>query len=89
MIQLAFPDKVVTYDIFIRDISARVAALIESDKDDPETVSQRKAYQIFGRGNVDRWNRQGRLSSCKRPGKVEYKMAELRLLQRTEQDYFK
>ena len=56
---------------------------------DPETVSQRKAYTIFGRANVDRWRREGRIHPCKRPGKVEYCMADLRLLQATQQDYFK
>lgn len=52
-------------------------------------VSQRKAYAMFGRGNVDRWRKQGKITPCKRPGKVEYRTIELRTLQRLQQDYFK
>ena len=43
---------------------------------------------MFGRRNVERWKRQGKIVPCKRPGKVEYRTAELRFLQRTVQDYF-
>ena len=60
----------------------------ERFKDDPEFISQRKAYELFGRRNVERWKRQGKVVSYKRPGKVEYRTADLRLLQRTTQDYF-
>ena len=45
-------------------------------------------YELFGRRNVERWKRQGKVVSYKRPGKVEYRTADLRLLQRTTQDYF-
>ena len=55
----------------------------------PGFVSQRKAYELFGRRNVERWKRQGKIESYKRPGKVEYRTSDLRLLQRTTQDYFK
>ena len=61
--------------------------MIAESRADPEVISQREAYRIFGRGNVDRWRRQGRISPCKRPGNVEYLTRELRLLQRTQQDY--
>lgn len=56
---------------------------------DPEMVSQRQAYAMFGRGNVDRWRKQGKINPCKRPGKVEYRTVELRVLQQKQQDYFK
>ena len=36
---------------------------------------------------VERWRRQGKVEFYKRPGKVEYKTSDLRLLQRTVQDY--
>ena len=78
----------IPYDRFLNDIAARVVKYLKDDYDDPEYVSQRKAYAMFGRRNVDRWKKQGKISPCKRPGKVEYKTAELRLLQRTVQDYF-
>ena len=76
------------------DLSARVVRMMKSDAADPEYISQRTAYSIFGRRNVDRWKRNGKIQPYKRPGKIEYRMADLstysadlRLLQRTEQDY--
>lgn len=84
-----FPDRCVSYETFMDDLSARIVRKMQRAEADPETVSQRKAYSIFGRANVDRWRREGRIHPCKRPGKVEYSMADLRLLQQTQQDYFK
>ena len=86
-VMMQFADRLVTYETFMTDLTARLARVIKSDAADPEYVSQRKAYSIFGRKNVDRWRRTGKVKPSKRPGKVEYCMADLCLLQRTEQDY--
>lgn len=88
MVQISFPDRMVSYDTFMNDLAHRVAAAIVEQREMPEYVSQRKAYTLFGRGNVDRWRKQGRINPCKRPGKVEYRTAELQVLQHTQQDYF-
>ena len=85
---MQFLDRLIPYDIFINDLAARIVRLLKTDHDDPEFVSQRKAYEIFGRRNVERWKRMGKVVAYKRPGKVEYRTADLRLLQRTVQDYF-
>lgn len=85
---LQFLDHLIPYDTFLNDVAARVVKMIKSDKDDPEFVSQRKAYEMFGRRNVERWRKQGKVQPCKRPGKLEYRTAELRALQRVKQDYF-
>lgn len=81
-------DRLVPYDTFLDDLSARIVRLMKNDSNDPEFISQRKAFEMFGRGNVERWRHQGRVIAFRRPGKVEYRTADLRLLQRTEQDYF-
>lgn len=86
-IHIRFDDKLVSYETFMEDLSARLARMLKDDAADPEYISQRKAYSIFGRRNVERWRRQGKIQPCKRPGKVEYRTADLRLLQRTCQDY--
>lgn len=83
-----FLDHLIPYDIFLNDLAARIVKLLKADHDDPEYVGQRKAYQMFGRRNVERWRRQGKIVPYKRPGKVEYSTSELRFLQRTVQDYF-
>ena len=85
---LHFTDHLIPYDTFLNDIASRVVRLLKSDADDPEFVSQRKAYDMFGRRNVERWKRLGMVQSYKRPGKVEYRTADLRLLQLQSQDYF-
>lgn len=82
-------DRLVPYDAFLNDLAARIVGMMKADSNDPEFVSQRKAYELFGRRNVERWKRQGKIESYKRPGKVEYRTSDLRLLQRTTQDYFK
>lgn len=85
---LQFADKSVPYGVFVKDVAAEVVHLLKKDGADPDYVSQRKAFEMFGRRNVERWRRQGKVSPCKRPGKLEYRTADLRLLQRTQQDYF-
>lgn len=85
---LQFLDRLIPYDTFLNDLAARIVKYLKSDNADPEFVSQRKAYEMFGRRNVERWKRQGKVVCYKRPGKVEYRTADLRLLQRTVQDYF-
>lgn len=89
MLTIDFPDKSVTYDTFVRDVASSVVRMLADTHNDPEMVSQRKAYAMFERGNVDRWRKQGKITPCKRPGKVEYRTIELRTLQRLQQDYFK
>lgn len=86
---LDFSDKTVSYDTFVRDVAASVVRLLSERRNDPEYVSQRQAYAMFGRGNVDRWRQQGKIEPCKRPGKIEYRTAELRALQQVRQDYFR
>lgn len=85
---LQFLDHLIPYETFLNDLSSRIVRQLKADKDDPEFISQRKAYELFGRRNVERWKRQGKVVSYKRPGKVEYRTADLRLLQRTTQEYF-
>ena len=89
MLTIDFPDKSVTYDTFVRDVASSVVRMLADTHNDPEMVSQRSPYSMFGRGNVDRWRKQGKITPCKRPGKVEYHTIELRTLQRLQQDYFK
>ena len=85
--QIVFSDKVVTYDTFMNDLAARITSFLQNDKNEPEMISQRQAYKVFGRANVDRWRKNGLIHPCVRPGKGEYSTRRLRELQRTEQDY--
>lgn len=84
-----FIDKSVTYDTFVRDVATSVVRLLSEVRNDPEYISKRRAYKLFGRGNVDRWLKNEDIKPHIRPGKIELKMVELRVLQNREQDYFK
>ena len=79
----------VSYDVFISDLATRIAEKILSMREQPDVISQRAAYREYGKKNVQRWLRQGKLHPCKRTGKVEYSTAELRMAQQVQQDYFK
>lgn len=83
---IQFLDKLVPYDVFVRDVGAYVAHAVSEDRNDPEYISQRTAYAMFGRANVERWRKQGKVEPCERPGKTEYRTADLRLLQRLKND---
>lgn len=86
-LHLDFKDITVSYRTFLRDLSANIVKMLHDDRNDPEFISTRQAYSIFGRKNVERWRKAGKLQPYVRPGKMEYETAQLRLLQRTEQDY--
>lgn len=51
---LQFLDRLIPYDTFLNDLAARIVKYLKSDNADPEFVSQRKAYEMFGRRNVER-----------------------------------
>ena len=53
------------------------------------TYSQNQAFKMFGQGNIRRWRQKGLVEPVsKRPGKIEYRISDLRLLQQRKQDYF-
>ena len=43
---LNFPDKCVRYSTFLNDLAAKVVHMIKQDANDPEFISQNKAFQM-------------------------------------------
>lgn len=84
-----FSNRSVPYEVFLKDVATSVVRMLTEQKDEPEFVSKRKAYGLFGRANVDRWLRNEEIIPHIRPGKVELRMADLRALQNRVQDYLK
>ena len=76
-VMMQFADRTVSYETFMNDLSARVARMMKSDADDPEYVSQRTAYSIFGRKNVDHWRRTGKVKPSKL---VSFKVVMVRIM---------
>lgn len=83
-----FTDHLVPYQQFLEDIASLVVKKMKLCSQDPEFVSQNKAFQMFGRKNVERWRSEGKIFPAVRPGKHQYRTANLRYLQSQIQDYF-
>ena len=84
---LHFADKSIPYRVFIQDVAAQLAYNLRQDNLDPEYISQNQAFRLFGRKQVERWRNSGKISPLRRGQRLEYRTADLRLLQRTQQDY--
>lgn len=80
-------DMEVSYDKFVNDVASRLAAIMKEQSEKPEFISQREASRLFGRANVERWRRTGKIEPVKRPGKMEYRYNELQKLYQAQQDY--
>lgn len=83
--EITFFDRSVTYEQFVNDIAAKLATILKEDRGDSESISQREAYRIYGKGNVMRWLEKGAVAPIRRPGKIEYPVARLKELSRTEE----
>ena len=59
---LEFSDRMIPYEEFANDLAARIANMIQSTHDDPEYISQNKAWRLFGRRNVERCEKKERLN---------------------------
>ena len=87
---LQFADKCVPYEVFIKGLAREIVALqTEALRQSNDIISQRKAYKLFGTGNVRRWVKEEKLVPVsKRPGKIEYRIFDLKRLQERQQDYY-
>lgn len=90
MFQLMFPDKCVTYDTFINDLATALVPKLKAAMENPsDIISQNQAFKKFGQGNIRRWREKGLVEPLsKRPGKIEYRLSDLLILQQRKQDYF-
>ena len=85
MVQIILDEDRGAYEAFIAKLTDALAPkLVAMMKKTPQTVcSQREAYRRYGTGNVRRW-----VKFAKRPGKIEYKISDLKTLFNQQQDYF-
>lgn len=91
MVQIILDGDSLAYEAFIAKLTDSLAPrLVAMMKKPQKTVcSQREAYRTYGVGNVRRWKKEGKLVPfAKRPGKIEYKISDLKALFSKEQDYF-
>lgn len=49
-------------------------------------LTQNQAFKRFGRANVERWAKQGKVKRYLRPSTIEYKMSDLLIAAETQSD---
>lgn len=88
-IMVDFGSKQIPLKTVLRGFAAELVPFLRSEMENPnEVISQNKAYKQFGQANVMRWVREKRLMPvAKRPGKIEYRVSDLRICQSRFQDY--
>lgn len=89
MVEMSFANKCVRYETFVNDVARVVATMVvEQLRNQKDYLSQCEAFRRFGRANVERWIREGRLEPMKvSRGKKEYRLTDLLKLQNVQQDY--
>ena len=86
--KLQIPDTNVTYEQFVEDLATKVALKMHQIEKGQLEVSQAKAYKMYGRADVERWIRTGKLKPCRiSPGKKRYKLIDLQRLANIKQNY--
>jgi hypothetical protein len=74
----------------VKDLAREIVALqTEALRQPNDIISQRKAYKLFGTGKVRRWvTKEKLIPVSNRPGKIEYRIFDLKRLLERQQDNF-
>lgn len=73
-----FIDKTVTFDQFVNELATMIDLRIHQVEKGQLEISQTKAFQMYGRVDVERWKKSGKLKSSRiSPGKKRYKLTDL------------
>ena len=85
--KLQIPDSNATYEQFVEELATKVALKIHQIEKGQLEVSQSKAYKMYGRADVERWVRIGKLKPSRiSPGKKRYKLVDLQRLANIRQN---
>ena len=86
--EIKFADISVPFDEFVDTVATKVALRIYQIEKGELEISQSKAFKMFGRADVERWIKSGKLKPCRiSPGKKRYKLTELQKLASIQQNY--
>jgi hypothetical protein len=87
-IVLRFTDQTVTFDQFVDMLATKVALRIHQVEKGQLEISQAQAFKLFGRADVERWVKNGKLEPSRiSPGKKRYKLVDLQKLASIQQNY--
>jgi hypothetical protein len=85
---LQFADLTVTFEQFVDLLATKVALRIHQVEKGQLEISQAQAYRLFGRADVDRWIKNGKLHPSRiSPGKKRYRLVDLQELATIQQNY--
>ena len=85
---LQFADLTVTFEQFVDLLATKVALRIHQVEKGQLEISQAQAYRLFGRADVDRWVKNGKLKPVRiSPGKKRYRLVDLQELATIQQNY--
>lgn len=83
-----FVDQTVTYEQFVNELATRIALKIHQVEKGQLEISQAKAFKMYGRADVERWIKSGKLKPSRiSPGKKRYKLTDLQKLANIQQNY--
>lgn len=86
--ECVFCDKSVTFAHFIETFATELAIKMVQVKKGEMEITQAKAYKMFGRGDVERWKKSGKLQPARvSPGRILYKLIDLLKLANIQQNY--
>ncbi len=86
--ELVFSDKSVPFDMFVNELATKIALRIHQVEKGQLEISQAQAFKMFGRADVERWERNGKIKPCRvSPGKKRFKLVELQKLASVQQNY--
>ena len=85
---LQFADQSVTFEQFVDVFATKVAMRIHQVEKGELEVSQAQAFKMYGRADVERWIKCGKLQPVRiSPGKKRYKLVDLQKLANIQQNY--
>ena len=85
---LEFINKSVTFEQFVDVLATKVALRIHQIEKGQLEISQAQAYKLFGRADVERWVKSGKIEPVRiSPGKKRFKLVDLQILANVQQNY--
>ena len=85
---LQFVDQSVTFEQFVDLLATKVALRMHQVEKGQMEISQAQAYRMFGRADVDRWVKNGKLKPVRiSPGKKRYRLVDLQELASVQQNF--
>lgn len=85
---LEFINKSVTFEQFVDVLATKVALRIHQIEKGQLEISQAQAYKLFGRADVERWVKSGKIEPVRiSPGKKRFKLFDLQMLANVQQNY--